>query len=102
MPTFAIPKKLIPVNDDLIMLPRKEYEALLHSKNGKGQDIVVKRSKSFKVAKKHEKFYDELDKELTETLRDYHKGNYYGPFHTAEEGIAFLHSRESERRKNGT
>lgn len=84
MPTLTIPKKMIQ-NDDLVVLPRKEYEALIRAKNGQKKSIVVKRSPSFRVAKKHEPFYDALDKELTEALREVAEGKGYGPFDTVDE-----------------
>lgn len=88
--TITIPKKATG-KQELVAIPRKEYEALLRA-GKKDQAIIVKRSPSFRVAKKHEAFYDALDQELTETLRDYDAGNHYGPFDTAEEGISFLKS----------
>ncbi|MBI3442160.1 MAG: hypothetical protein HY007_00085 [Candidatus Sungbacteria bacterium] len=81
--TITIPKKSARAQE-LVAIPRKEYEALLRA-GKKDQTIVVKRSPSFRVAKKHEAFYDALDQELTETLRDVDAGNYYGPFETADE-----------------
>lgn len=88
MPTITIPKNLAK-NDDLVVIPRKEYEALVRRKNTEKKpidsNVVVKRSPSFRVAKKHEKFYDTLDQELTEALRDVEAGNVYGPFETVEE-----------------
>lgn len=91
MPTLTIPRTLAK-NDDLVVLPRKEYDALIRAKNGSAKrgadDIVVKRT--MRVPKKHEKFYDELDKELTEALREVEAGHYYGPFDTADELIRSL------------
>jgi len=47
--------------------------------NGKKyENIVVKHT--IKVPKRHKKFYEELDKELTESLREYYAGKSYGPF----------------------
>lgn len=75
---------------DLVAISRKEYEALIRSQKPAKAPIVVKRSPSFRVAKKHEPFYDALDKELTEALREVDAGHGYGPFDTAEETIRFL------------
>lgn len=75
---------------DLVAIPRKEYEALVRAKKPPKEPIVVKRSSSFRIAKKHESFYDALDKELTEALREHDEGKSYGPFETAEETIRFL------------
>lgn len=69
---------------DLVAIPRKEYEALVRSKKPEKLPIIVKRSPSFRVAKKREPFYDALDKELTESLRDYYAGKAYGPFDTVD------------------
>ena len=85
MTTITIPKKFM-LNNDFVIIPRKQYETLLR------ENVVVKRSASFKVPKRHEKFYNDLDKELTVTLREAREGKVFGPFNTAEEGIEFLHS----------
>lgn len=82
--TITIPKKG-PGNQEFVAIPRKEYEALLRAKNPQKTPLVVRRSPSFRVAKKHEPFYDALDKELTEALRDYEQGKYDGPFDTVDE-----------------
>ena len=94
MATISISKELI--KEGFVVLPRREYEDLLRVKQqqNNNDDIVVKRDKSFKVPKRHEKFYDELDKDLTESLREYRAGNFEGPFNTAEEAISFLKSRK--------
>ena len=68
-------------NDDLIVLPRKFYESLLRGQNNNNQ-ITIKRSASFKIKKGQEKFYDELDKDLTEALREYRAIKSIGPFKT--------------------
>ena len=81
--TITIPKKSAGTQE-LVAIPRKEYDALLCARK-KNRAIIVKRSPSFRVAKKHEAFYDALDQELTETLRDVESGNVYGPFETADE-----------------
>ena len=89
MPTITIPQKTIK-KADLVLVPRMEYEELIRARETLAKTVVVKRSFSFKVQKKHEKFYDELDKELTESLREYYIGNYYGPFETAQDTVKFL------------
>ena len=93
MVTLTIPEK-IKKGEDLVVLPRKEYEELLRAKAGKSSRTTVKRSKSFPVPKKHEKFYNELDKRLTVALPEVKEGKVTGPFATAGEAIQFLHSRE--------
>lgn len=96
MSTFTIPKSLIK-NDDLIVLPRREYEKLLRAQNS--DHIVIKRSASFKIKKGQEKFYDELDKDLTRIVREVRQGKVVGPFDTAEESIKFLDSRKKVHSK---
>ena len=91
MVTLSIPQGLI--KDGFVVLPRREYEDLLRTKHG-GSDIVVKRDSSFKVPKKHEKFYDELDIELSESLQEIKEGKVSVTFDTAEESIKFLNSRK--------
>lgn len=90
MPTVTIPRKTIK-EADLILIPRKEYEDLLRIRKKNGGNIVVKHT--MKVPKKHEKFYEKLDKELTAALREYSQGKYYGPFETAEEAIRSLNRK---------
>src|SRR3989338_6642360 len=80
MVTLSIPQGLI--KDGFVVLPRREYEDLLRAKQV--NDIVVKR----------EKLYDELDKELTESLREIKEGKVSDIFNTYEEGIKFLNSRK--------
>ncbi len=83
MTTITISKTLIK-EKELVLIPRREYEKLLAGQAAK-QDVKVKRSASFRVPKKHERFYEKLDQELTECIKDYKKGKYYGPFETVEE-----------------
>lgn len=89
MATLAIPKNLI--KEGFVVLPRREYENLLRAKQG--NDIVVKRDKSFKVPKRHEKFYNELEKELSESLREIKQGNVIGPFDNVKDLLKSLHSK---------
>ena len=89
MPTVTIPRKTFK-RADLVLIHRQEYEDLLRARETLAKTVVVKRSPFFRVPKKHEKFYDKLDKELTESLKNYYRGNYYGPFETAEGTIRFL------------
>jgi len=76
---ITIPKKIMK-NDDLVILPRREYENLLRAK--KSEEVVIKRSPSFKIKKGQEKFYDQLDKDLTQSVREYKAGKFAGPFST--------------------
>ena len=91
MNTLTIPKSLIK-NDDLVVLPRREYEKLLRTQNS--DNFIVKRSASFKIKKGQEKFYDELDKDLTKIVREIRQGKVTDSFNTAKEAIGFLDSRK--------
>lgn len=82
MNTLTIPKSLIK-NDDLVVLPRREYEKLLRAQNS--DNLVVKRSASFKIKKGQEKFYEELDKDLTRIVREVKRGKTIGPFDNVKE-----------------
>ncbi|MBI2122418.1 MAG: hypothetical protein HYT98_04875 [Candidatus Sungbacteria bacterium] len=93
MPTITIPTKTIK-NADLILVPRQEYEELIRAREILTKTALIKRSPSFHAPKEHKKYYDKLDKELTESMRDYYSGNYYGPFETAEETIHFLRRKQ--------
>lgn len=84
---------------DLVLIPRKEYELLLNRPGNNKEEIIVRRSKSFKVPKRHEKFYDKLDKTLTQRLREYEAGKFHGPFETADEVFRFLESRKVRNKK---
>ena len=90
MVTLSIPQGLI--KEGFVVLPRREYEDLLRARHISG--IVVKRDKSFKVPKRHEKFYNELDKELTESLREIAEGKVVGPFYNTKDLFKSLHSKK--------
>ena len=62
MTTLTVPKNFIK-NDDLILLPRKTYEALLRSA-----------SKNTSLSK--------VDKDLAESISEYRAGKTAGPFKT--------------------
>jgi len=62
MNTLTIPKNLIQ-NDDLVVLPRKFYESLLHSTSN-----CIHSSK--------------IDKDLIESILEYKAGKTLGPFKT--------------------
>ena len=86
MTTITIPRNL-KKEEDLVILPRAEYEALLVEKS---DQFRVKRDASFKVPKKHEAFYDQLDKDLTLALREVNTGKVIGPFQSVKEAqVAF-------------
>ena len=74
MATITIPKKLAG-SDDLVVLPRKEYEALVHS------------AKAGIAAPKGAK---KLSAGLRQALREVAEGKVSGPFDTAEEFMAHL------------
>lgn len=77
---------------ELVAISKKEYEALIRAQKPEKAPIVIKRSPSFRVAKKHEPFYDALDKELTEALREVAEGKVSGPFESVDELIRSLES----------
>jgi len=64
MTTITIPKKVIK-NDDLVIIPRKRYEALLR----------IYRKKS----------YTQLDRELDEAIKEIRQGKIVGPFRSVKE-----------------
>ncbi len=64
MVTITIPKKLIK-NDDLVIVPRKEYEKIL------------------RVAKKQG--YTRLDRDLDEAIKEFHQGKVIGPFNSVKD-----------------
>ncbi|MBI5306429.1 hypothetical protein HZB04_02505 [Candidatus Wolfebacteria bacterium] len=84
MNTITIPKKLIR-EKELVLIPRREYKKLLAKQAGQvgKREIKVKRSVFFRVPKKHERFYEKLDQELTERLKD--NENLTGPFFSIKE-----------------
>ena len=91
MATTAITPRKSLKKTAFVTIPRKEYEELLRVKNQNQAAIVVKRSPLlFPVAKKHEKFYNEVDKSLTEALAEVRAGKCYGPFDTTDELFKFL------------
>lgn len=87
MPTITIPHR-VKKEDELVAIPRKEYEQLLRAWKSGIPSVAVKRT--MKVSAKHKEFYDHLDRELTDSLRDIDFGKTNGPFNTAEEAIRFL------------
>lgn len=80
------------LNNDFVIIPRKQYESLLRTKTTNYDNAVVKRSASFKVPKRHEKFYNQLDKELTATLREVNEGKVVGPFDNVKDLMKSLKS----------
>ncbi|MCK4554155.1 hypothetical protein KAU19_04285 [Candidatus Parcubacteria bacterium] len=86
MTTITIPQGITKTKEDLIAVPRKIFEDFLSwQKITKKATLKVERCKSFKVPKKHEKFYAELDKELSVALKECEEGKTIGPFNSAEE-----------------
>ena len=73
MATITIPQKLIK-NDDLIIIPRKEYEKL------------------FRVFKK--KTYTQLDRNLDEAILEVKQGKIIGPFTNTKDLIKSLRARK--------
>jgi hypothetical protein len=66
MATLTIPKK-ITKGEELVIIPRKDYERFLH------------------ILKKKEKIRSQLDRELDEALEDVKAGRLLGPFETVRE-----------------
>lgn len=73
MATITIPQKLIK-NDDLIIIPRKEYEKL------------------FRISKK--KTYTQLDRNLDEAILEVKQGKIIGPFTNAKDLVKSLRARK--------
>lgn len=69
MSPITIPKNLAK-NDDLVVIPRKEYEELL---------------KTAKKSADHKKHKQELDQALAEAMEEVRQGKVYGPFSSTEE-----------------
>lgn len=70
MSTIMIPKK-ITKGEELVIIPRREYERFLAREKKTGV----------------------LDPNLREALRDIKAGRVFGPFKTAKEGLRFLKKR---------
>jgi hypothetical protein len=65
MATITIPKNFIS-NDDLVIIPRKQYESLLRANK------------------------NTLDKDMSEALEDAKKGRVIGPFSSLSSGLKAL------------
>ena len=85
MTIITIPRKFM-LNNDFVIIPRRQYENLLR------ENVVIKRSASFKVPKRHTKFYDDLDKEIATTLREVKEGKVVGPFDNVKDLMKSLNS----------
>lgn len=73
MNAITIPKNLIK-NDDLVILPRQDYETLLR-------------------AAKTQKTHSQLDRDLDEALAEVKAGKITGPFKTAKALMTSLKSK---------
>lgn len=76
MTTITIPKELIQ-KGDLILISRKEYEALL---------------RSYKKPKKA--FNERLDEDLNKAIQEYRTGKFYGPFNNTKDLMKSLKSKK--------
>ncbi|MDP2641306.1 MAG: hypothetical protein Q8P39_02055 [Candidatus Yanofskybacteria bacterium] len=76
MKAIQIPKEYAK-EGGLVVIPKKEYERLLELKE----------------------FYSELDRDLDKAISSYQKGEYSGPFASAEEGQTIV--REKGKKKYG-
>lgn len=74
MNVITIPKNLIK-NDDLVLIPRKEYERFL------------------RIAKVKKQPYSRLDRDLSEAIKEYREGKATGPFSSAKDLIKSLRSK---------
>ena len=96
MQPVTIPKRL-PQRGELVLIPRKEYEELLHIKKYKTRGTQTRKKStekdkykdfpkiSQKEKDKHPKYYARLDKDLYNAMADYKKGKVVGPFNSVEE-----------------
>ena len=95
---ITISKELAKQDQVVVVMPRLEYENFLRFSEkkeilDKKSQTVVKRSKSFKIPQKHEKFYDQLDKDLSKSLREYEEtGEAYGSFDNVNDLMKSLRS----------
>lgn len=77
MPAITIPKNFIK-KDDLVIIPRKEYEELLRAA----------------AEKKKRAHATQLDKDLDESIAEYRAGKYFGPFDNARDLMKSLKSKK--------
>lgn len=75
MTTITIPRDLIK-KDDLVIIPRKEYEGLL------------------RAAGRKKRVYTQLDKDLDEAIAEYKAGKYFGPFDNVRDLMKSLKSKK--------
>lgn len=73
--------KRVAQRGDLVVLPRVEFEAMRRLLKARGR-VVRERV---------------LDVDLAKAIKEYKAGQYYGPFGTAAEGIAFLKTRHAKK-----
>ncbi|PIS39585.1 MAG: hypothetical protein COT33_01170 [Candidatus Nealsonbacteria bacterium CG08_land_8_20_14_0_20_38_20] len=76
MATITIPKNLME-KGDLVIIPRKEYEGLLHV-----------------AGRKKKRTYTQIDKDLDEAIAEYKAGKYFGPFDNVKDLMKSLKSRK--------
>ena len=90
--TIPVPKNLTDAKN-LVVISLEEYKEFLKIKNARKKTALVEPVKrTMRVPKKHEKFYDQVDKDLTEALEEVARGECYGPFETVEESMRSLKS----------
>ncbi|MBU2579178.1 hypothetical protein KKA09_03615 [Patescibacteria group bacterium] len=80
MTTITISENLIK-EKDLILIPRKKYEELLH------------------IADKKKQTCAQFDKDLDEAITEYRAGKYFGPFNTIKDGMKFLKMQKIQKMK---
>lgn len=89
MGIVTIPKKLIE-NDDLVIVPRRQYERFLDVFKKWREGEALNEPLAFKQSKKYAKFYEELNRDLAESIKEVNEGKFYGPFNSAKDLICFL------------
>jgi len=79
---ITIPQK-IAQSGDLVLVPRKEYEAMRRSLREHPAHAAG----------------SELDADIKKSLTEYRAGKYFGPFDTTKEAVTFLRSHKQQARK---
>lgn len=94
MVTITIPNKIIK-DEELVAIPKREYEKLLHIKIKNSASSNKKDDISIRISKKKGEFYTKLDKGLKEALEDVRAGRMFGPFDNAKDLIMSLKTHKN-------
>lgn len=102
MNVVTIPKTLVK-NDDLIVMPRREYERILDvfkkygerfERRGMGEGLNgANELSALKQFKKYAEFYEKLDKDLAESTKEVEAGKFCGPFDNAGDLMKSLRAK---------